>query len=162
MEYAAPILPPAPAPAPPVGASRPSAPSVDPQYPLEEEDVQSQELQSHPAPIPSPQPDPHQADTDLEADEPRVLSDWENDEDDANTGQIGGARVLTRIKFNEVECRSAFKGAILCKTYTPADFYADLQTVLFSFRNVIQREMAPIVAFHPGVKAWITLTNRYD
>ena len=110
MEYAASIRPPASAPAPapaaPVASSRAIAPLVDPQYGLEEEDeVQSQDPQSHPVPIPSPQPDVQHPNTDPEADEPRVLSDWENDDDDANPGQIGGACVLKRIKFNESECR---------------------------------------------------------
>ena len=169
MEYAAPIRPPAPAPAPapaaPVASSRPIAPLVDAQYGLEEEEeedeVQSQEPQTQPAPHPRPQPDIQQPDTDPEADEPRVLSDWEDD-DEADPGQIGGARTLKRIKFNEIECRRAFPDAILCKTYNPSDFYADLHTVLFSFRDVIQRELLPIVTFHPGVKAWIGLTNLYD
>ena len=167
------VLPPAPAAPVALGASRRNAPLVDLQYGIDEEE--EEEIQPVPAPIPNslqnqePQPDIDnhaeaiQPDRDPWTEEERVHSDWEMDGDDeADHGQIGGARVLKRIKFNEEECRRLFNDALLCKTYTPVDYYADLNTVLFSFRDVIQREMAPIVAFHPGVKAWITLTNLYD
>ena len=44
----------------------------------------------------------------------------------------------------------------------PVDVDADLHTLLFSFRDVIRRELTRIVTLHPGVKAWISLTNLYD
>ena len=55
-----------------------------------------------------------------------------------------------------------FRKALLCKTFTPHEEYADLNTVLYSFRKVIHRELRPILIEHPGVKAWIGLTNLYD
>ena len=55
-----------------------------------------------------------------------------------------------------------FRKALLCKTFTPQDEYADLKTVLYSFREVIRRELVPILAEHPGVKAWIGHTKLYD
>ncbi len=81
---------------------------MDPQYGLEEEEeVQSQDRQSHPVPISSSQPDVQQPDTELEPDEVRVLSEWEND-NEADPRQIGHGRVLKRIKFNESQYRGAF------------------------------------------------------
>ena len=84
-----------------------------------------------------------------------------NDEQ-AENGQVGGARTQKRIEFKETECRRLFRNALLCKTFTPQDEYADLNTVLYSFREVIRRELVPILTEHPGVKAWIGLTNLYD
>ena len=78
------------------------------------------------------------------------------------SGQVGGAKTQQRIEFEETECRRVFRNALLCKTFTPQDEYADLNTVLYSFREVIRRELVPILAEHPGVKAWIGLTNLYD
>ena len=77
-------------------------------------------------------------------------------------GQVGGAKTQKRIEFNEVDCRLAFRKALLCKTFTPQDEDADLNTVLYSFREVIRRELRHIMAEHPSVKAWIGLTNLYD
>ncbi len=51
---------------------------------------------------------------------------------------------------------------MLCKTFEPVDVDAHLNTILFSFRDVIRRELTRILALHPGVKAWISLTNLYD
>ena len=83
-------------------------------------------------------------------------------DDQAENRQVGGARSQKRIEFKETECRFVFRNALLCKTFTPQDEYADLNTVLYSFREVIRRELVPILAEHPGVKAWIGLTNLYD
>ena len=77
-------------------------------------------------------------------------------------GQVGGAKTQKRIKFDETECRRVLRKALLCKTFTPRDEYADLNTVLYSFREVIRRELLPILTEHPGVKAWIGLRNLYD
>ena len=76
--------------------------------------------------------------------------------------QVGGSKTPKRIEFDEADCRLVFRKALLCKTFTPQDEYADLNTVLYSFREVIRRELVPILAEHPGVKAWIGLTNLYD
>ena len=51
---------------------------------------------------------------------------------------------------------------MLCKTFEPVDVDTDLHTLLFSFRDVIRRALTRIVTLHPGVKAWISLTNLYD
>ena len=74
---------------------------------------------------------------------------------------MGGAR-SKRTQFKEIGCRTAFHGSIFCKTFEPVDVDADLNTILFSFRDVIQRELSRILALHPGVKVWISLTNLYD
>ena len=76
-------------------------------------------------------------------------------------GQLGGGR-KKRTQFIEIACHRAFRDALLCKTFKPVDEDADLNTVLFSFRDVIRRELARILAEHPGVKAWIGVTNLYD
>ena len=55
-----------------------------------------------------------------------------NDEQ-AENGQVGGARTQKRIEFNETACRLVFRKELLCKTFTPQDEYADLNTVLSSF-----------------------------
>ena len=86
-------------------------------------------------------------------------SDMENDE--ASEGQMGGGR-SNWTQFKEIACRSAFHNAMVCKTFEPLDVDADLHTLLFSFRDVIQRELSRILTLHPGVKAWISLTNLYD
>ena len=75
-----------------------------------------------------------------------------NDEQ-AENGQVGGARTQKRIEFKETEWRLVFRKALLCKTFTPQDYYAELNTVLLSFREVIRRELLPILAEHPGIKA---------
>ena len=80
----------------------------------------------------------------------------------ADIVQIGGAKTQQRIEFEETECRRVFRNALLCKTFTPKDEYADLNTVLYSFREVIRRQLVPILAEHRGVKVWIGLTNLYD
>ena len=72
-------------------------------------------------------------------------------------GQVGGSKTPKRIDFNERDCRRVFRNALLCKTFTPKDEYADLNTVLSSFREVIRRELVPILAEHPGVKAKLYL-----
>ncbi len=91
---------------------------------------------------------------DPQKEEDRVLSDWENDVDDeADLWQLGGARTPKRIKLNEMECPRGIPDAILCKTYAPADYCADRHTVLFSFREMIQRELCSIGAFDRGIKA---------
>ncbi len=74
---------------------------------------------------------------------------------------MGGGR-SKRTQFKEIECRSAFNDAMVCKTFEPVDVDGDLNTILFSFRDVIRRELTRILALHPGVKAWISLTNLYD
>ena len=79
-----------------------------------------------------------------------------------SSGQVGGSKTQKHIEFDETDCRLVFRKALLCKTFTPQDEYADLNTVLYSFREVIRRELVPILAAHPGVKAWIGLTNLYD
>ena len=79
-----------------------------------------------------------------------------------SSGQVGGPKTQKRIEFKETDCRLVFRKALLCKTFAPQDEYADLNTVLYSFREVIRRELVPILAEHPGVKAWIGLTNLYD
>ena len=68
-----------------------------------------------------------------------------NDEQ-AENGQVGGSKTQKRIEFKETECRIVFRKALLCKTFTPQDEYADLNTVLYSFREVIRRELVPILA----------------
>ena len=83
------------------------------------------------------------------------------DPDSAQAGQVGGGR-KRRTQFIEIDCRRAFRDSLLCKTFKPVDEDADLNTVLFSFRDVIRRELARILAEHPGVKAWIGVTNLYD
>ena len=67
-----------------------------------------------------------------------------------------------RIEFDDRDCRLVFRKALLCKTFTHQDEYADLNTVRYTFRDVIRRELVPILVKHPGVKAWIGLTNLYD
>ena len=76
-------------------------------------------------------------------------------------GQVGSGR-KKRTQFIEIECRRAFHDAIVCKTFKPVDEDADLDTVLFSFRDVLHRELARLLTDHPGVKAWVGLTNLYD
>ena len=80
----------------------------------------------------------------------------------AENGHVGGSKSHKRVELKETECRGLFRKALLCKSFTPQDEYADLNTVLYSFREVIRRELVPILAEHPGVKAWIGLTNLYD
>ena len=113
----------------------------------------------------------HQYGLDSEHEEPQVQraqtdpdphslnSDKENGE--ANRGQMGGTR-SKRTQFKEIGCRSVFHNAMFCKTFESVDLDADLNTLLFSFRDVIKRELSRILALHPGVKAWISLTNLYD
>ncbi len=115
---------------------------VNPQYDLDSEDEE---------------PQVQQAQTD--ADPLSVNSDRENSE--ANGGQMGGGR-SKRTQFKEIACRSVFHNAMFCKTFESVDLDADLNTLLFSFRDVIKRELSRILALHPGVKAWISLTNLYD
>ena len=67
-----------------------------------------------------------------------------------SSGQVGGSKTPKRIEFDEPDCRLVFMKALLCKTFTPQDEYADLDTVLYSFREVIRREIVPILAEHPG------------
>ena len=74
---------------------------------------------------------------------------------------MGGGR-SKRTQFKEIECRSTFHNAMLCKPFEPVDVDTDLNTILFSFRNVIQRELSRILTLHPGVRAWISLPNLYD
>ncbi len=45
-------------------------------------------------------------------------------------GQVGGSKTQKRIEFKETECRRLFRNALLCKTFTPQDEYAELDTVL--------------------------------
>ena len=60
----------------------------------------------------------------------------------ADSGQVGGSKTQKRIEFAETDCRRVFRNALLCKTFTPQDEYADLNTVLYSFREVIRRVKA--------------------
>ena len=98
---------------------------------------------------------------DSDDEEPKDQPSSSQDPDSAEAGQVGGGR-KRRTKFIEIACHRAFRDALLCKTFKPVDEDADLDTVLFSFRDVIRRELARILAEHPGVKAWIGLTNLYD
>ena len=50
-----------------------------------------------------------------------------------DNGQVGGAKTQKRIEFDETDCRRVFRKALLCKTFTPQDEYADLNTMLYSF-----------------------------
>ena len=97
-----------------------------------------------------------------DSDEETPISATQSHPQAESSGQVGGSKTQKRIEFDETDCRLVFKKALLCKTFTPQDEYADLDTVLYSFRDVIRRELVPILAEHPGVKAWNGLTNLYD
>jgi len=114
----------------------------DHQYGLDSEDEEPEVQRAQ------TDPDPHSSN-----------SDKENGE--AKRGQMGGGR-SKRTQFKEIACRSTFHESMLCKTFEPVDVDADLNTILFSFRDVIQRELTHILTLHPGLKAWISLTNLYD
>ena len=101
--------------------------------------------------------EPQEPHSDVLAEHPVLFND-----EQAENGQVGGSKTQKRIEFKETECRRLFRKALLCKSITPQDEYADLDTVLYSFREVIRRELVPILAEHPGVKAWIDITNIYD
>ena len=61
-----------------------------------------------------------------------------NDEQ-AEIGQVGGSKTPKRIEFDETECQRLFRNALLSKTFTPQYEYAELNTVLYSFREMIRR-----------------------
>ncbi len=65
---------------------------------------------------------------------------------EAESGQFGGSKTQKCIEFNETGCRRVFRNARLCKTFTRQDEYADLNIVLYSFREVIRRELLPNLA----------------
>ena len=117
--------------------TQPTVPLVDLEYGAEDE---TQEPQS-----------------DVLAEQPVLFND-----EQAENGQVGGARTQKRIEFKESACRRLFRKALLCKSFTPQDEYADRDTVRYAFSEVIQQELFPILAEHPGVKAWIDITNLYD
>ena len=114
----------------------------DPKYGLDSVDEERQVQRAQ------RDPNPHLLNTDKE-------------NGDANGGQMGGGR-NKRTQFKEIAWRRVFHNAMGCKTFEPVDVDAELNTVLFSFRDVIQRELSRIVTLHPGVKAWISLNNLYD
>ena len=89
--------------------------------------------------------------SDVQAEHPVLVNVF--NEGQAEKRQVRGAKTQKRIEFDETDCRRVFRKALLCKTFTPQDEYADLNTVLYSFREVIRRELIPILTEHPGLKA---------
>ena len=63
--------------------------------------------------------------SDVLAEQPVLFND-----ERAENGQVGGSKTQKRIEFKETDCRRVFRKALLCKTFTPHDEYAELDTVL--------------------------------
>ena len=77
--------------------TQPAVPLLDPEYGAEDE---TQEPQS-----------------DFQAEQHFLLNGFNDDQ--AESGQVGGARTQKQIEFNETGCRRVFRKALLCKTFTP-------------------------------------------
>ena len=105
-----------------------------------------------PAPVTAP-PSGERASVDFETES------WPQIEE--NFGQWGGAKIR-KAKFDATECREAFAHAITCMSYRPTDEIGDLREILLGFRDVLQRELPPLIQRHPGLKVGIGVKNIYE
>ena len=105
---------------------------------------------------PSPNTTPHSADSVYPEFDPESVPRVEE-----NFGQWGGAKIR-KAKFAAIECREAFDHAILCITYQPTEEIGDLREILLGFRDVLPRELPPLIQRHPGLKVGIAMKNIYE
>ena len=76
--------------------------------------------------------------------------------------QIGGGKYIN-INFQQVECKRAFKDAILCKSFAPKDEQIhDLASVLHWLKKELTRELPKLLAQYHGLRAWVSMLNTYD
>ena len=75
--------------------------------------------------------------------------------------QIGGGKYIN-INFQQVECKRAFKDAILCKSFAPKDEEIhDLASVLHWLKLELSRELPKLLAQYHGLRAWVSMLNTY-
>ena len=78
-----------------------------------------------------------------------------------NFAQWAGTKIR-KAKFDATECREAFGLAITCMSYCPNEEIADISEMLLRFRDVLQRELPPLIQRHPRLKEGIGVKKIYE
>ena len=75
--------------------------------------------------------------------------------------QIGRGK-YRNLRFKQVECKRAFRNAVLCKTFEPLDQVHDLDSVLNWIKKKLMVELPPLLQKHHDLRAWVSMLNTYD
>ena len=75
--------------------------------------------------------------------------------------QVGKGKHI-RLRFSEVECKRAFRNAIVCKSFVPQAGFHDLASVLHWLKKKLYAELLPLLEQHHVLKVWMSILNTYE
>ena len=75
--------------------------------------------------------------------------------------QLGRGK-YRNLKFRQVECKRAFKNAVLCRSFEPVDQVHDLDSVLNWIKKQLMLQLPPLLVEYHGLCTWVSMLNTYE